>query len=250
MTKKKTHNKKRGNGFKTAGWLTVSLFLAGLAVMAGLYLEKNTRVSGVDFSGNYFTPEDALISAIDAPVGVLADSVNYRELFSAISSLPYVESVNLSMGFRGVLNFEISERDPLALLADGSNRVYVAEGGFKLPIIPEKIKDVPILYGFPAEPLADTLNSHAYQQVENFLLEARKNEFAWATISEVTWTTREGITALSHENGVKLVFGENNFEEKLRHWQEFYGEIIAKQGIRSFRSVDLRFRNQIVTKKS
>lgn len=235
---------------KAASWVAASVFIAGLAVLAGLYLEQNTRVTGVEFTGNYFTAEETLGETIQSPVGMLADSVNYREIFRSLKSLPYVENVNLSMGIRGKLSFEIEERSPLALLTEGSKRVYIAEGGIKLPVIPEKTEDVPILYGFPAEPLTDTLKSKEYKQVEAFLTETRKNEFGWASISEIAWSNREGVTALSHENGVKLVFGENNFSEKLQNWQAFYREIITKDGIHSFQNVDFRFSNQIVTRKS
>ena len=246
MAKKQKHTKKKN----PSTWIALSLFAAGLMALAGLYMEQNTRISGVEFSGAYFTDEESLSEAIHSPVGLMADSVNYSEIFHALRALPYVESVNLSMGYKGKLTFEIEEKMPLALLSDGAKRVYVAEGGVKLPIVPGKVPDVPILYGFSAESLADTLKSDEYEQVENLLKEAQKNEFGWATISEIAWSDREGVVTLSHENGVKLIFGKHDFSEKLLHWQEFYGKVISKEGIQSFQSVDLRFRNQIVTRKS
>lgn len=247
MAKKRSH--KTPKGISASSWLAASLLLVGLAVLAGFYLEGNTRITGVEFAGNYYTSESDLEESLVSPVGMMADSVNYSELFQSLQALPYVERVDVSMGMRGKLKFTVSERMPLALLADGSDRIYVAEGGFKLPIVPEKISDVPVVYGFSAEPAADTLNSDAFKQVESFLKEARANEFGWISISEVAWSQREGVTALSSENGVKLIFGKNNFSEKISYWEAFYSEIIPREGIQSFRSIDLRFRDQIVTQK-
>lgn len=251
MSKKTTHTAKQLPGrAKTMSWFAGSILIAGLAVLAGFYMEQNTRVTGVEFSGNYFTAENDLLEQIGSPVGLMADSVDYADLIGSLQSLPYVERAEVNMGMRGRLSFTISEREPIALLVNESDRIYVAEGGIKLPLIPEKTRDVPLVYGFPVKPAADTLSGTAYQQTEDFLLEAKKNRFGWITISEVAWDDREGVVALSSENGVKLIFGQNDFAEKILHWETFYSEIITRKGIEAFQSIDLRFRGQIVTRES
>ncbi len=252
MSKKKSHSKKKSSGSKRPVTLIAGIFfIVGLAVLGGYYFEQNTRITDVDFAGYKFTSSEELQAAIAeaTPVGMLADSVDFGSLMQSIHSLPYVEDVNVTMGYRGKLQFNVTERKPLALLMDGSRRVYVAKGGIKLPIIPEKTEDVPLVYGFPAEPLSDTLKSDAFRQVEDFLTAAQENRFGWITISEVAWNEREGVVALTAENGVKLLFGHSDFETRLKHWQAFYGEVVSTKGIEAFRQIDLRFRNQVVTKE-
>lgn len=249
MSRKKTHKKSGFGILKTAFW-TVSVFgIATAAVLGGLYLEKNTRITDVAVTGNYFTDENTILESIDSPVGLLADSLNYSEMYSSIRTLPYVDDVDIRMSFRGTLTFDISEVSPIALLTEGNQRVYVSKGGVKLPLKPEKTVDVPILYGFPASSVSDTLKSDAFQQVQQFLTAAKDDGFSWVTISEVAWNNREGVVALSHENGVKLIFGKDNFEQKMTHWRAFYTDVIAQKGIDSFHEIDLRFSNQIVTRK-
>ena len=252
MSKKNSHSKQKGKGTKRPVTLIAGVFfIVGLAVLGGYYFEQNTEITDVDFKGHHFTSTEELQAAIAdmTPVGMLADSVDFRALMNSVSSLPYVEDINITMGFRGKLQFNVTERKPLALLVDGSRRSYVSEGGIKLPIIPEKTEDVPLVYGFPAEPLTDTLKTDAFRQVEEFLTAARENRFGWITISEVAWNEREGVVALTAENGVKLLFGHSDFETRLKHWQAFYGEVISTKGIEAFRQIDLRFRNQVVTKE-
>jgi phage host-nuclease inhibitor protein Gam len=110
--------------------------------------------------------------------------------------------------------------------------------------------DVPILYGFNAKPMKDTLKSEAFLAVRDFLTEMGKKQVSNATISEVAWTRDEGVVALTHENGVKLVFGKNDFKSRLRNWEAFYGEVIKTKGIAGMRAIDLRFRGQIITQES
>jgi len=228
--------------------IAFALALAGLAVFAGFYMERNTEIQALQFTGQFFTEDDALIEVMDSPIGLPADSVRFDPIFEDLKSLPYVQDVDVTMNFRGTLTFRIAEHEPIAMLVDGSNRSYVAEGGIKLPVYPEKIRNVPLVYGFSAQPVADTLNSNAYQQVEDFLTTARQNDLGWITISEVAWNNREGVVALTHDNGVKLLFGEHDFEQKLKNWQAFYTNVVSQKGIQSFNSVDLRFRDQIVTR--
>lgn len=249
MTKKKKHsNAEKNVPLKAMSWIAGAVLLAGLGIIAGLYLDQNTRISGVEFRQNYFTAEQDLLDAMESPEGMLADSVNVAGIFNSLRTLPYVDDVSLSMNRRGVLTFTVTEHQPLAMLVNGSTRSYVSESGIKLPLISGKAVDVPLVYGFPANPAGDTLSTDAFRQVSDFLKSAKENEFGWITISEVTWNEREGVVALSHENGVRLVFGHEQFRQRLENWEAFYGEVVSKKGIGSFNRVDLRFRNQIVTR--
>lgn len=252
MPEKKRNNKKRSLRQTTTRmlWALFVFLLAGVAVYAGIHFEKNTMIHDVRFSGNYFTNEQSLLEAIDSPIGLYADSIQYGNLITDLKKLPYVNDVTVNMNIRGVLHFRITEYEPVAMLADGNRQAYVAEGGIKLPIKPGKARDVPILYGFPASPFTDTLNSEAFKQVEKFLTAAIQYDAGWVTISEIAWSESEGVIALTHENGVKLIFGNGDFQEKLLHWEAFYSEVIMKKGIRRFSSIDLRFKDQIVVKHS
>jgi len=253
LSKKTSHSGKKKGGIKKRPITLIAgiILVAGLAVLGGFYLEQNTRIDDVVFTGNHFTSNGELRESIAeiTPVGMLADSVNFGELIQSVRQLPYVESVDLSMGFRGKLQINVNERTPIAMLVDGSKRSYISEGGVKLPVIPEKTEDVPLLYGFNPTSEQDTLKTDAFKKVEEFLTAARDNEFGWVTISEVAWNDREGVVALTAENGVKLMFGHSNYESSLKHWQAFYNEVISKKGIGAFRQIDLRFRNQVVTKE-
>lgn len=241
---------KKSGKLKNVVWITLSLALLTGAVLGGLYLEKNTRIDAVRFEGNHYTNTESLEEAFESPVGMLADSVSFDSLFMDLKTLPYVEDATVSMGIRGTLTFKVIEREPFAMLVDGNRRVYLAEGGIKLPIVPEKLKDVPLVYGFSARSLSDTLKSDPYRQVEEFLIAARENELGWITISEVSWNESEGVVALSYENGVKLLFGRDQFSEKMKNWEAFYIDVVSKKGIGSFSSIDLRYKDQIVTRNS
>lgn len=250
MSRTKTHSKRKSGKSKgyTLLWIGLIVLLLGSAVYAGIYLEKNTLISDISFSGHVFTEEKDLIKVMHSPIGESADSIAYNELFSQLKSLPYIKDASVHMNFRGTLTFQVEEHQPLAMLSNGDSRTYIAKGGFILPVIPEKIPDVPLVYGLPATASGDTLTGDTYQAVEEFLLAAKKNDFGWITISEVGWNSTEGVVALTYDNGVKLIFGKDRFQEKFENWEAFYAQVVTRQGIESFHTIDLRYSGQIVSK--
>ncbi|MTI87142.1 MAG: FtsQ-type POTRA domain-containing protein [Balneolaceae bacterium] len=222
----------------------------GVAVVAALYWNRHVTIEEMEVSGIYYTSQEQVIEMAAVPLGIKPDSLDLAQIVQQVEKLNYVKSVVPYVEPSGDLRLTITERQPLALLVDGSHRKYVDAEGVKLNIIDGKTTDLPIVYGFNAQTATDTLHSPAFTQIRDFLVHAKNNKFGWATISEIAYDKVDGVVALSHENGVKLLFGRNNFEIKLENWQAFYTEVIRSKGIKSMRQVDLRFTNQVVSRES
>lgn len=229
-------------------WIAGAVLVLGLAVVGGLYWSSTMTVTNVQFEGNHFVSTEDL-EMIEVPTGMNPDSMNFADIRNRFERIPYVKHADISVQPSGNLMIRITERKPIAQLADGTKKMYVDKDGLRLPMILGKTVDVPILYGFRATPLNDTLKSEAFKATSDFLVSIRNNPVSDATISEVAWTKKDGIVALTNQNGVKLIFGKGNFANRLRNWEAFYGKIIKQKGIEKMRSVDLRFEGQIVTRE-
>lgn len=245
MTEKKSNNSNFSIG-KT-GWAAFAVLLLGLAVLAGFYFDQNTRINAVEFTGHAFTEEKELRQAFESPVGMLADSVDFQSIMNSVHTLPWVRDLSVRMAFRGVLTIEIEEREPIGMLAGNANEIFFDKDGVLLDADLGKYIDVPLVYGFSGSASGDTLKGSEISQVIEFLNAAKQDPFSWTTISEVAWNNSEGVVALSSENGVKLLFGRDDFTGKINYWKEFNRSVVSQKGINSFRLIDLRFRNQIVT---
>tara|TARA_R110000868_G_scaffold259361_3_gene517223 strand:+ start:53926 stop:54672 length:747 start_codon:yes stop_codon:yes gene_type:complete len=235
---------------KLLPWVTTILMVLGVAVLAALYWNRNVTINEVKIVGTYFTTTEEIGEVANVPMGIKPDSLDLQSLIARVEMLSYVKSASPYVEPSGDLKITITERNPIAVLVKGSTRVYVDEDGVRLPILEGKIMNLPLVYGFRTTIGRDTLKSEEFNQIRDFLIGARTNEFGWATISEVAYDQKEGVVALSHENGVKLLFGVNDFDIKLRNWEAFYAEVIRTKGIQSMQQVDLRFKNQVVTRES
>ncbi len=254
MTENKTHNESGRKGAKkrldAMPWIAGAVLALGIAVLAGLYWTRTVTVREVRFEGYHFVNQQELEQSVDIPTGVRPDSLDFMSIIGKVEKIPYVKFADISVEPGGELLISITERQPIAMLAEGERKIYVDEDGLRLPLILGKAVDVPIVYGFSAEPAGDTLKGDAFRAVRDFLVEVNRKPVSDATISEVAWTSGQGVVALTNENGVKLVFGKENFKKRLRNWEAFYGEVIKTKGIAGMRTVDLRFRGQVVTQES
>lgn len=229
-------------------WITTILMVTGLAVLAAFYWSHNVTVQELKLNEVVFTEYEEIKAAAAVPEGVKPDSLDLDEVAERVEKLDYVKSAVPYVEPNGTLRLNITERNPVALLVNGKDRVYVDADGVRLPILDDKTRDVPLLYGYSAAS-SDTLTGESFYQVKEFLVQAKANGFGWTTISEVAYDRTEGVVALSHENGVKLLFGHNNFDIKLENWKAFYTEIVRTKGIQAMQQVDLRFKDQVVTRE-
>ena len=248
MSNQSTHSTSQKKGLLP--WVTFIMMVLGISTVIALYWKEHLAIKEVEVVGNYFTPKESILAKAGVSIGQKPDSLDLDGIIKRIESLSYVKTASPYVEPDGDLRLSINERTPIALLVNDDTRVYVDEDGVKLPIIEGKILDLPIVYGFNTSLKGDTLRSKNFEQVKNFLISARNNEFGWATISEIALSKKEGVVALSHENGVKLVFGFDDFDAKLQNWEAFYSEVIRVKGIQTMQQVDLRFKNQVVTHES
>ncbi|MDZ7808109.1 MAG: cell division protein FtsQ/DivIB [Gracilimonas sp.] len=229
-------------------WITGIMMVIAVAVLAAVYWNRNVTVQELDFNKLTFTEKEEIEVAAAIPFGIKPDSLDLQAVADRVEDLIYVRSVSPYIEPSGDLRLTISERRPIAMLIDGANRSYVDAEGVILPILVNKTRDVPLLYGYSVS-AKDTLKDEPFLQVRDFLMKAKIDEFGWTTISEVAFDQTDGVVALSHENGVKLIFGRNDFDMKLENWKAFYKQVVRTKGIRSMQQVDLRFSNQVVTRE-
>ena len=247
MSKESTHST---SFIARPALLTAVLLLVGLGVVAGFYWQQSLRVDTLRVSGIWFNQEADILEAAQVPMGIAPDSLNLEELKNRVMRLAYVKSVHPYIEPGGTLHLSIEERIPIALLVGGDVERYTDAEGVQLPVLTGKTVDVPLVYGFSSNRQSDTLKTTDFIQLARFLEEAKEHKFAWATLSEVAFDPKEGVVALSHENGVKLLFGTDSFTNKLANWELFYTQVIRETGIARIAQIDLRFNDQIITRES
>ncbi|HKJ32518.1 MAG TPA: FtsQ-type POTRA domain-containing protein [Balneolales bacterium] len=216
-------------------------------VIIGYNASKSVIIQKVTVDGESFTNPQSIIRKARVPLNMAPDSIDFLKIIHNVERLPYIEQAYVRVIPPKTLHIHVTERKPIAMLVNGSHKIYVDSCGVKLPIIEGKAEDVPLVYGFNANNNGDTVKTKSFREVSHFLTDVQKNKLANLTISEVTYTSKDGVVALSQDNGVKLIFGKKDYNERLTYWDAFYRQVVPQKGIDRFAYVDLRYKGQIVT---
>lgn len=230
-----------------AGYAVFAVLLVAVAIILGFYWNTTTSITKVDVKGAFYTNKGDILELAAIPEGINPDSLNALAVIERIETLPYIKEARLTPNPPDKILISITERTPLALLLDGSKRAYVDEDGIQLPLVLTKSPDVPLLYGFSVSQ-SDTLTSDQFQLAKGFLQGVHHSSLSNITLSEIAVTSDQGIVAMTTDNGVKIIFGDEAPAERLENWESFYKQMVPKIGMNNLSEVDLRYKGQIITR--
>ena len=232
-----------------AVYLIVALLLVMAVMMTGLYFNRSMVITEITLQGNHMTDPDEILASSRLSEGMHGDSIVFLEVIERVEKMPWVASAHVNLSQSGKVRIRVEEEEPMALLIDQGRTALVTESGIQLPLVLGKSVDVPLVYGFKVTDNADTLQSASFQKVRSFLTRAKAYPGLYAMISEVMVTDTDGVVVLTNENAVRLTFGHENFDDRLHKWKAFQSQVIPEKGIRSMRSLDFRFRGQVVAQE-
>lgn len=233
-----------------AEYLFAALFLIIAAMVIGWQLNRSVVVTDISVTGFRMSDEAEILRISGMEAGLHADSIAFLEVIERVETLPWVASAYVSLSQSGHLRIRVEEEEPIALLADGRRSALVTAGGIQLPVVLGEAIDVPILHGFRVGDAStrkpDTLKSPQFDIARDFLVQVREHPGLYAMISEMMVTESDGVVALSNESTVRLTFGHEDFENRIRKWRAFQAQVVSEKGMGHVRSLDFRYRGQVV----
>ena len=259
------NRKNQGNrSVKSFLLLFAGLVLLAGAVAVGITYERNMTLYSVHFEGAVLTPVEVLQEVFPSDPGVRIDSLDMELLAQPLRALPHVKEVRFRLDSRGRLHVDVHERQPVGVLADRTPAMLVDAEGVAIPMVYGLPVDLPLIYGVP---LPETRESESlggnsipgdngndgesitpFSQVRDLLLAASRRSLMEKSLSEITWSEEQGVVAMSSERSLLLIFGRGDMDTKWRHWEEFAVQVLPREESASYRSVDFRFRDQIVAR--
>jgi cell division septal protein FtsQ len=227
----------------------LTLILLFASIWAGKGIQQSWIIEHIEISGAELTDGPELLEAAGLREGMPKDSLAGLKVLERVEALPNVISARLYHPQRGHVHLSITERKPIAILVQDNEMSLVDKEGVIMQLPRDQHPDLPLLYGFDVRTPGDTLQAEAFGEVSFFLQELARTSVAGPTISELGWHRDDGVFALSHEHGVKLVFGREEFGIRLRKWEAFYQKVAPQRGMDAFLSLDFRFRDQVVARE-
>lgn len=258
---------------KIAFWI---ILIIGVSVTLGL--TKSTQASKLLLSPEIlihveseysFLTEDELLSRLKSD-GYLYDNqlmeqLDVNKVEQYISKMPEVKKVNVFTNIGNSWSIELSLRKPIARIFNKNGEsFYMDKEGKSLPISPSHSARLIVFSG----EIVDDLNSPSVDQIINndslksilFLDDVYRfsnyvcnDPFLQALIGQV-YVQKDGQMVLIPLVGDQLIeFGkadtEKGIAEKFSKLKVFYKEAVPYEGWEKYKSISLKYNNQIVCTK-
>jgi cell division protein FtsQ len=161
-----------------------------------------------------------------------------------LSKNPFIRDVEVYVSGNGELTAQIVQRVPIVrVMSPAGKSFYLDTQGKRMPASTEYTPHVHLITGSVGEASAEDLLP---------LVEYIRNDvFLNAFVGQIHCDAGDDVILVPTVGHARILFGEpDRIAEKFENLKAFYTEVIAEIGWEHYRSIDLRFRNQIICKKN
>lgn len=244
----------RPNPLVVMGMLLV--LVAGIG-WAGWRWRSDLRCTRIVVSGTQYAEPEALIALARVDTGMVLFDIDPALVADRVRRHPWVAQAEVTRQPlpAGLLRIQVTERTPAALVLDAGGRPahYLDREGYRMPLRPEAVYDVPLVYGLtgryslarpvPVPALVDCLAAlaQALEAVDALVsaLEVRQGGEVWL---------HSAPAPDGHAIPVRL--GHDGFAEKLARLHAFWHQRVLPHTNQTVHLIDLRFDHQIVTRET
>ncbi len=246
--------------FKGFAWVTC---LAGVVVLMSFIEVKKQSVKCAKIeilipgADNFIEIEeiDAILKQNQGDlIGRNLERINLHEIEKSIAANPYIGFVKVYADMNGTVFVEVKQRQPvLRILNAGGQDYYVDSDGLKMPVSPNFTANVlvatgNILEGFNGR--VDTLMTATAKDLYKTAMFVKKDTLWDAQIEQLHINEKADIEMVPRVGNQRIVLGNaKDIEAKMANLLAFYKQAMPKVGWNAYRTINLKYINQIVCEK-
>lgn len=242
---------------KIAGSLVLVIFIIGtLAFTSFESKDVVCRSIEIEFGSNELIQVDKdelirLVKAADKDVlnkkltqinsEIIEKAVKKHE--AILNAEVYKVIAKDSSSYKGILTVKVKHREPVVRIMSETASYYLDEFGGKIPISSNYTANVLATTGYFSEKFAK-------EQLLPFVLFIENDEFWQAQIEQVH-IEKDGEVLLTPLVGEHIIeFGNlEDYQKKLQKMKAFYEQVLAKNNWNKYKTVSLKYNNQVIAKR-
>lgn len=148
-----------------------------------------------------------------------------------------------SFSYRGVLAVRVKHRKPVVRIISNKGSYYLDEFGGKIPTSKNYTANVLVATGNINE-------EYAQKKLLPCVLYMENDDFWEAQIEQVHVKENVEVVLTPLVGDLFIELGKiDNYAEKLRNMKTFYKDVLAKDNWNKYKSVSLKFKNQVIAKR-
>lgn len=248
---------------KRASWL-LAIFFSIAIVVSAVGKRESSTVQDVLINVEPLEGENRLIQKEDVEVtiersigtqlrGMPLNQVDVARIERVLEEDPFVIDADVYVTAQSVVRVNIKQREPILRVIDNNGlNYYLDKEGNKMPLSRHFAARVLTATGNipPHDP--EFLQRKRHRLKDLFLLSEKilADEFYKALIEQIYVSNTGEFTLIPKVGDQKIIFGKlANADEKLENLRIFYQEGMPYEGWQKYRTIDVRFKGQVVCEK-
>ena len=261
MSKGKRHINWRKLG-RVAAWVVlIGATLVG--TVAARFQQKAVTCTSiaieVDYDDNVFFLDEQDIEQVisnfcgDSLPATRIHELDFNRLERRIEHDPYVLNAEIYSPRMGELKVAVTQRQPiLRVINKAGVSYYIDEYGEKVPLSPKFTRRVPVASGhIPAVDQANVnSDTTVLHDIFKLIQHIRQDEFLHALTEQVYVNEQGELELVPRLGDLVFVLGDiSELEQKFAKLQVFYREVGKSTNVNQYKTVNLKFKDQIVCTK-
>lgn len=169
--------------------------------------------------------------------------INLHELENVVFSNELVEKAKIFLTIDGVVKTVVTQRTPIARVNTEAAVYYIDKQGLKMPLSSNYSARVLLVSGA----IHDADIAPLYALINRI----QKNEFLKKMIVGIEKKSEKEYVLRTRVYNQKIVLGEiRDLEKKLKKLEAFYNEVIQNDKVDAYKTINLKYNNQVVCTKN
>ncbi len=239
--------------------LLVVVLLAGGLAGLGIYAQqwkKNVWVREVVISGNVLLQDSELLGFAGGLIDRNMDSVDGEALQRRFAAHPYIRAASVGKELNGIIRVRVDERRPLARIVSDWFSGIVDTEGYVLPWreLPHSAGQLIDVSGVKVKKnggnASGKIDPAEFAVLQSFLDALSGTDYARLMVRKITFIDGNKTYFTASGSPTRFLVGnDGNYKEKLKKFEIFWQKVVARKGLDSYASVDLRFHERVFARE-
>ena len=237
-----------------------AISLGGIIVLMSFIEMKKSEVICKDVKiyipGNqYFIDRQEVDNILQvnshALIGRRMENINIHALENKLKANPFIEFAKVYVDMDGVINVEISQRQPILRLMNRFDQdFYVDQHGLKIPLSTNFTARVLVANGYIDELFAnrvDTLHTVMARQLFKTADYIRKDSLWDAQIAQIYVNKDHEIELIPRVGNNRILLGDaDSLNTKFHNLLVFYKKALPQVGWDAYKLINVKYANQVI----
>ncbi|MEL7118451.1 MAG: hypothetical protein AAFO07_03390 [Bacteroidota bacterium] len=246
------------------GWIS-GAFLIVIGIVSAIEQKEGSPAQGIfvnieplEKDELLITEEDVLV-AIDQSFGVplkglAIANVNVARIEKILEEEPFILDANVFIDAKNYINITVQQRQPILRIIDNNGlNYYLDENGFRMPLSRHSTARVLVATGNLPPHTPEFLKKEK-DMLKNTFLFARdrilEDPFFNALVEQIYINQKKEVVMVPKMGQQKILMGRyEDIETKLNKLLIFYQEALPKEGWNKYKTINLKYKDQIVCEK-